>query len=82
MSEALWKEYIDGKQTLTQLAGRAKRSYKWIRNHLDRVGVSLPDITPQKTVLIVDTTFWGRSYGVCVFFSKELKRAIWWHEVE
>lgn len=42
----------------------------------------MPDVSPQRTVLIVDTTFWGRSYGVCVFFSKELKRAIWWHEVE
>jgi hypothetical protein len=82
LREALWNAYVDGKQTLTQLAGRASRSYKWVRKHLDRVAVPLPDITPQKTVLIADTTFWGRSYGICVFFSKELKRAIWWHEVE
>lgn len=71
-----------GKQTLTQIASRARHSYKWVRNHLDRVAVGIPDIALQKTVLIVDTTFWGRSYGVCVFFSKELRRAIWWHEVE
>lgn len=78
----MWNAYVDGKQTLTQLAEHAHKSYKWVRNHLDHVAVSLPDISPQKTVLIADTTFWGRSYGVCVFFSKELKRAIWWHEVE
>ena len=78
----MWSAYVDGKQTLTQLAERADRSYKWVRNHLDHVGISLPDIAPQKTVLIADTTFWGRAYGVCVFFSKELKRAIWWHEAE
>lgn len=54
----------------------------WVRRKLDAVSVSLPSLVPQRTVLIVDTTFWGRSYGVCVFFSKELKRAIWWHEVE
>src|SRR5271166_6021623 len=53
-----------------------------MRGKLDALSVSVPNITPQKTVLIADTTFWGRSYGVCVFFSKELKRAIWWHEVE
>ena len=53
-----------------------------MRNKLDALAVSLPNFTPQRTVLIVDTTFWGRSYGVCVFLSKELKRAIWWHEVE
>jgi hypothetical protein len=80
--EKLWNAYVGGKQTLRQLAGAAKRSHVWVRRRLDAVEVSLPDIAPQKTVLIVDTTFWGRAYGVCVFFSKELKRAIWWHEVE
>lgn len=32
-------------------------------------------------MFIVDTTFWGRHYGVCVFRSAELKRNIWWNEV-
>lgn len=82
LREKLWSAYVDGKQTLTQLAEEAHKSYKWVRNQLDHVAVSLPDVAPQKTVLITDTTFWGRSYGVCVFFSKELRRAIWWHEVE
>ena len=82
LREKLWSAYVGGKQTLSQLAGAANRSHVWVRNRLDAVEVSLPDIAPQKTVLIVDTTFWGRSYGVCVFFSKGLKRAIWWHEVE
>ena len=80
--EKLWEAYVGGKQTLKQLAGAAERSHVWVRKHLDAVEVGVPDIAPRPTVLIVDTTFWGRSYGVCVFFSKELKRAIWWHEVE
>ena len=78
----MWRAYVEGKQTLKQLSRAARRSHVWIRERLDAILVSLPDLDPQKTVLIVDTTFWGRSYGVCVFFSKELKRAIWWHEVE
>jgi len=82
MRDKLWSLYVDGKQTLTQLAETTKRSHVWVRDKLDAISVSLPGISPRKTVLIVDTTFWGRSYGVCVFFSKELKRAIWWHEVE
>ena len=80
--EKRWDEYVWGKQTLAQIASRAKHSYRWVRNRLDRIAVGLPAIAPQATVLIADTTFWGRAYGVCVFFSKELKRAIWWHEVE
>ena len=82
MREKLWKAYVSGKQTLKQLAAVAQRSHVWVRTRLDAIEVSLPAIAPRKTVLIVDTTFWGRCYGVCVFFSKELKRAIWWHEVE
>lgn len=78
----MWSAYVGGKQTLKQLASAAGHSHVWVRNRLDAVEVGIPDIAPQKTVLVVDTTFWGRAYGVCVFFSKELKRAIWWHEVE
>ena len=78
----MWDAYVDGKQTLKQLASASRHSHVWIRTRLDAVEVTLPDITPQRTVLIVDTTFWGQCYGVCIFFSKELKRAIWWHEVE
>jgi hypothetical protein len=78
----LWNAYVGGKQTLKQLAGATKRSHVWVRRRLDAVEVGIPDIASRQTVLIVDTTFWGRSYGVCVFFSRELKRAIWWHEVE
>ncbi len=39
-------------------------------------------LTPQPTVFITDTTFWGRSYGVCVFRSHDLKKNIWWREVD
>lgn len=81
LREKLWSAYVGGKQTLKQLASTVKRSHVWVRKRLDDIVVALPNIAPQKTVLIVDTTFWGRTYGVCVFFSKELKRAIWWHEV-
>ncbi len=78
----MWGAYVSGKQTLKQLASTARRSHVWVRKQLDAVAVGISDITPQQTVLIVDTTFWGRTYGVCIFFSKELKRAIWWHEVK
>lgn len=38
-------------------------------------------LKPQPTVTIADTTFWGRSYGVCVFRSPVLKKNLWWTEV-
>jgi hypothetical protein len=39
------------------------------------------DLIPQSTVIVPDTTFWGRAYGVCVFRSWNLKRNLWWSEV-
>lgn len=46
------------------------------------IETALPEgVPPQKTIIVPDTTFWGRSYGVCVFRSWNLKRNIWWGEV-
>lgn len=39
------------------------------------------EIPPQVTVFITDTTFFGRSWGVCVFRAPHLKRNIWWKDV-
>jgi len=39
------------------------------------------DIEPQPTVIVPDTTFWGRQYGVTVFRSWTQRRNLWWNEV-
>jgi hypothetical protein len=78
----VWSVYAHGKQTLTELGKQFGKSHVWIRKQLDTVEVSMPDdITPQPTVIVPDTTFWGRNYGVCVFRSWNLKRNLWWSEV-
>ncbi|USN92382.1 MAG: IS1 family transposase [Candidatus Nomurabacteria bacterium] len=78
----LWEEYTHQKQTLTELSNKYKKSHVWVRTRLDQVKTSIPNIQPQKTVIVADTTFWGRHYGVCVFRSWNLRRNIWWGEVE
>jgi hypothetical protein len=77
----LWKAYVEGKQSLAQLAQANDRSHVWVRKQLDTVVVLKTDLLPQPTVLIADTTFWGRVYGVCVFRSVHLGKNLWWHEV-
>ncbi len=54
----------------------------WVRKQLDAYEVENDDLKPQPTVVVPDTTFWGRGYGVTVFRSWNLKRNIWWNEVE
>jgi hypothetical protein len=79
--QKLWNEYTHGKQTLIELAEEHEHTSWWVRNKLDDHMVSMPDLVPQTTIIVPDTTFWGRSYGVCVFRSWNLKRNIWWNEV-
>lgn len=82
MRQDLWNEYTHGKQTLIELGKKHRHTPWWVRNKLDDYKVSMPtDIIPQSTIIVPDTTFWGRSYGVCVFRSWNLKRNIWWNEV-
>lgn len=82
LKQKLWKEYSAGKQTLTEIGHKVGHSYKWVRNRLDEVIVSMPDdLTPGPTIIVPDTTFWGRRYGVMVFRSWTMRRNLWWSEV-
>lgn len=82
LKQKLWSEYTHGKQTLSELGEKYGHAPQWVRNRLDSCKICMPtDLTPQATILVPDTTFWGRSYGVCVFRSWNLKRNIWWNEV-
>lgn len=78
----MWKEYVEEKQTLEQLAEKYDRSHIWVRKQLDTVPVPTSEIVPHATVIIADTTFWGRHYGVCVFRAWPLAKNIWWNQVE
>lgn len=81
-SKQLWNEYTRGKQTLQELSNKYKKSHVTIRKCLDEHELEkLTDVTPQPTVIVPDTTFWGRGYGVTVFRSWNLKRNLWWTEV-
>ncbi len=77
----LWKEYVEEKQTLEQLALEYGHSHVWVRKQLDTISVPKQELIPHSTVIIADTTFWGRKYGVCVFRAWPLAENIWWNEV-
>ena len=82
VADTLWNKYTNKKQTLEELATEYGKSHVWIRKRLDEHIVALSVIKPCSTVLVADTTFWGKQYGVMVFRSWTLRRNIWWGEVE
>jgi hypothetical protein len=79
--QALLHDYVWARQSLAQLAETEERSPRWIRQQLERARPKEPVLVPCSTVIAVDTTFWGRHYGVCVFRSPTLKCNLWWKEV-
>lgn len=81
MHEIVWREYVEEKQTLSQLAKDYGHSHVWVRKQLDTVSVPKQNLLPHPTVIIVDTTFWGRHYGICVFRAWPFAENIWWNEV-
>ena len=78
----MWDKYVWGKQSLADLSEQTSRSHVWVRKQLDATAVEASDVIPHEVVIATDTTFWGRSYGVCVFRIPNEKKNIWWHEVE
>lgn len=81
LGDQIWKQYTHGKQTQNEIGRRYGKSHVWVRERLDSHDVPPINLTPQPTIIVPDTTFWGRHYGVCVFRSWNLKRNIWWDEV-
>ena len=79
---SLYERYAWQRQNLAQLAEQESRSTKWVKKQLDAAKPMVPPLPPQATVVVTDTTYWGRGYGICVVRSPSLKRNLCWTEVE
>ena len=63
----IWDAYVKGKQTYKQLAEQYNCSIKTIQRKLDLHEVSIPVKEPRKVIVLMDTTYWGRNFGVMLF---------------
>lgn len=63
----LWEEYSKGKQTYKQLAKKYNCSKRTIQRKIDLHLVILPKKQPRKIIVLMDTTYWGRNFGVMLF---------------
>lgn len=64
---AIWNDYVYGKQTYRQLAGKYKCSMKTIQRKIESYVVSFAPKEPRKVVILMDTTYWGKNFGVMLF---------------
>jgi hypothetical protein len=63
----IWQEYQNGKQTLIQLSGKYNCSKRTIQRKLDIYQTAVPKNVPRSVVVLMDTTYWGRRFGVMLF---------------
>jgi len=70
----LWQEYTLGKQTYSQLSAKYNFSVKTIQRRLDSYELCKQAVSVKPVVVLMDTTYWGRNFGVMLFkdaWSKE-----------
>lgn len=65
--DQLWVEYSKGKQTYKQLAKKYNCSRRTIQRKIDLHNISVSKKEPRKVVILMDTTYWGRNFGVMLF---------------
>ncbi|GAB4459183.1 MAG: hypothetical protein Fur0028_12940 [Bacteroidales bacterium] len=63
----LWEEYCTGKQTYAQLGNRYQCSAKTIQRYLDSVKLDRTTTFNSIANVLMDTTYFGRGFGVMVF---------------
>ncbi len=63
----LWVEYSKGKQTYKQLAKKYNCSKRTVQRKIDLHQVFIPKKEPRKVVVLMDTTYWGMTFGVMLF---------------
>jgi uncharacterized C2H2 Zn-finger protein len=70
-------DYIFGKQTLQQLSARYKVSVSTIRRRLQTIRSTRIISVDKNVVVLMDTTYWGRNFGVLVMKDSRTKKILW-----
>ncbi len=65
--EQIWKEYQEGKQTHLQLSIKYKCSKRTIQRKLDLHTITTPNKLARPVIILMDTTYWERNFGVMLF---------------
>lgn len=65
--QQIWQEYVEHKQTYSELAQRYGCSTKTIQRHLDKYKVTNQAVPQGCVIVLMDTTYWRRSWGVMLF---------------
>lgn len=74
--EQLWKEYLFERRTYSDLARIHRCSISTIQRRIGNVSVEFRPHYPDESVVIIDTTYFGRAFGVMIFQDSETGRIL------
>ena len=74
--QALWQAYTAGKQTAAQLAAAYGCSRQTILRHLKKAAPKTRFAAPKCVNVVMDTTYFGRRFGVMVLFDSISGKAL------
>ncbi len=74
---ALFQEYLSGKQTLAQLAEKHNVSVSTIQRRLRTIHSTRMISKDKDVVVLMDTTYWGRDFGVVMLYDCYRKKLLW-----
>ena len=74
---SLFEEYISGKQTLLQLAEKHSVSVSTIQRRLRTVHSTRLISKDKDIVVLMDTTYWGRDFGIVMLYDCYRKKLLW-----
>ena len=72
--QEIWQAYSEGKQTAAQLAKTYGCSRQTILRHLKKVQIKVHFISPAAANVIMDTTYFGHSFGIMVLLDRTRTR--------
>jgi len=76
-NKRLYKEYVFGKQTLKQLAEKHNISISTVQRRLACVHSSRVIASNKNVIVLMDTTYWGRNFGVVVMKDSKTGKILW-----
>ena len=74
----IWKDYIDHKQTIHELCERYSVSHPVIEKYLDSYQVTPVIDYPSSAIVVMDTTYFRRGFGVSIFRDPNRKINLLW----
>lgn len=75
-SSAVYRYYAQGTYTIAQIAERLGISCSTVKRRMKNFPLSSTSIAPRTVALQMDTTYWGRNFGVVLFMDVATHRVL------